>query len=54
MTNFDWVSILEAIPPNAEEPIVKEKFVKPLLEAFGFNSEEAKSGDQNFQQIRAQ
>ena len=40
MTNFDWVSILEAIPQNAEEPIVSEKFVKPLIEALGFSSEE--------------
>ena len=40
MTNFDWVSILEAIPQNAEEAIVKEKFVKPLIGALGFSSEE--------------
>jgi hypothetical protein len=40
MVNFDWVSILEAIPANAEEPIVSEKFVKPLMESLGFSGEE--------------
>ncbi len=40
MTKFDWVSILEAIPPNTDEAIVSEKFVKPLIEALGFSSEE--------------
>lgn len=40
MTNFDWGSILEAIPQNAGEPIVAEKFVKPLLGSLGFSGEE--------------
>ncbi|NKB18421.1 MAG: hypothetical protein HC770_10890 [Pseudanabaena sp. CRU_2_10] len=40
MVDFEWVSILEAIPPNAEEPIVSEKFVKPLMESLGFSGRE--------------
>ncbi len=40
MIDIDWGSILDSIPPNSEEAIVSEKFVRPLIESLGFSSEE--------------
>lgn len=49
MTNIDWSKIWDSIPPNASEAIVSTQFVKPLLEALGFSTEEQfpqfKTGD---------
>ncbi|MBD2184841.1 AAA family ATPase [Aerosakkonema funiforme] len=40
MLNIDWNTILDKIPPNAGEPDVEDKFVKPLLAALGFSDDE--------------
>lgn len=40
MSQLNWSDILDNIPTNATEPIVESQFVKPLLEALGFNNQE--------------
>lgn len=40
MAEIDWISVLEAIPPNAREPDVEKWFVKYLINSLGFNEEE--------------
>ena len=40
MSHLNWSDILDNIPINAIEPIVETQFVKPLLEALGFNNQE--------------
>lgn len=40
MSQLNWSDILDNIPTNAIEPIVEAQFVKPLLEALGFNNQE--------------
>lgn len=40
MLQLNWSDILDTIPINAIEPIVEAQFVKPLLEALGFNNQE--------------
>lgn len=40
MSQLNWSDILDSIPINAIEPIVEAQFVRPLLEALGFNNQE--------------
>ncbi len=40
MTNINWGQVLDSISENAQEPEVKERFVKPLLNALGFTPDE--------------
>lgn len=40
MVEIDWVSVLDKIPPNANEPMVEEKFVRVLIRSLGFDEEE--------------
>jgi chromosome partitioning protein len=40
MSQQNWGDILDNIPPNAIEAVVTSQFVKPLLEAIGFSSQE--------------
>lgn len=40
MPFIDWSAILDKLPPNATEPDVEDRFVKPLLQALGFSDEE--------------
>ncbi len=40
MTTINWNQVLDSISDNAEEPEVEDRFVKPLLNALGFSSDE--------------
>jgi cellulose biosynthesis protein BcsQ len=37
---MNWSDILDSIPKNADEPIVEDQFVNPLLNALGFDGKE--------------
>ncbi|MEG4493155.1 AAA family ATPase [Microcoleus sp. D3_18_C4] len=40
MTTINWNEVLDSISENAEEPEVEDRFVKRLLNALGFSSDE--------------
>src|SRR4028118_2024487 len=40
MTTINWNEVLDSISENAEEPEVEDRFVKRLLNALGFTSDE--------------
>ena len=40
MATINWGQVLDSISENADEPQVKDRFVKPLLNALGFSGDE--------------
>ncbi|HLO50640.1 MAG TPA: hypothetical protein VK211_19640, partial [Kamptonema sp.] len=40
MATINWGQVLDSISENAQEPEVEDRFVKPLLNALGFTSDE--------------